>query len=200
MFRDGSSARGRCAIRLTPTHALSAGRLRCRCGGRPSPNDQWWVHRWRPRVTGLAQASPLLGRPVKDCSASRFRQPSHRAPAGGVRCDRGSSPAPRHFHATRDRAPAHCGNAERHPALAPASPADRRRARDSREARRMDALALAMNGSAPAVTVLRACDESPRIHARPPGRSNIAAPPCPAMPSRHVRCPTRPHAISKRDG
>lgn len=208
--------------RFTPTHAVSGGRLRCRCGGRPSPNDQWWVHRWRPRVTGLAQASSLLGRPVKDCSASRFRQPSHRAPAGGVRCDRGSPPAPRHFHATRGRAPARCGNAERHPALAPASPADRRRARDSREARRMDALALAINGNwkhprslepwgrlcvapvsslgcapggcerlgrvrlmppggarrrpcrtlmrarAPALTVLRACDESPRIHARPP--------------------------------
>jgi hypothetical protein len=54
--------------------------------------------------------------------------------------------------------------------------------------------------SAPALTVLWACDGPPRIHARPPGRSNIAAPPCPAMPSRHLRCPTRPHAIAKRDG
>jgi hypothetical protein len=247
-------ARGTCAIRLTPTHAVSGGRLRCRCRGRPSPNDQWWVHRWRPRVTGLAQASSLLGRPVKDCSASRFRQPSHRAPAGGVRCDRGSPPAPRHFHATRGRAPPRCGNAERHPALAPASPADRRRARDSREARRMDALALAINGNwkhprslepwgrlcvapvsslgcapggcerlgqVPAHASTR-CQAPPLPHAhacsprRPlrsfgratsrrasmrghPGRSNIAAPPCPAMPSRHV-CPTRPNAIAKRDG
>jgi hypothetical protein len=246
-----ASARGTCAIRVHPDHAVSGGRLRCRCGGRPSPNDQWSVHRWRPGVTGLAQASSLLGRPVKDCSASRFRQPSHRAPAGSVRCDRGSPPAPRHFHATRDRAPVRCWNAERHPALAPASPADRRR--EQQGGRGMDALALAINGNrrhprsleprgrlcvapvsslgcapggcerfgrvpahasrrcqappcrapelrAPALAVLRACDEPPRIHARPPGRSNIAAPPCPAMPSRHLRCPTRPHAIAKRDG
>ena len=56
---------------------------------------------------------------------------------------------------------------------------------------------------ASALPVLRgeaACDEAPRIHARRPGRSNVAAPPCPAMPSRHARCPTRPNAIAKRDG
>jgi hypothetical protein len=200
VFRDGSSARGTCAIRLTRLTPCQAGGCAAGVAGDPRRTTSGGCIAGDPGVTGLAQASSLLGRPVKDCSASRFRQPSHHAPAGGVRCDRGSSPAPRHFHATRDRAPARCGNAERHPALAPASPADRRRARDSREARRMDALALAINGSAPAVTVLRACDESPRIHARPPGRSNIAAPPCPAMPSRHVRCPTRPHAIAKRDG
>ena len=139
--------RGKCAISFTPTHAESAGRSRCRCHGRASPNDQWSVHRWRPRVTGLAQASSLLGRPVKDFSASRFRQPPHRAPAGGARCDRGSPPAPRHVHAARDRAPARSGDAERHVALAPASPSDRRRARDSTEARGMDALALAISAN-----------------------------------------------------
>ena len=193
----------------------------------------------------LAQASSLLGWPVKDFSGSRFRQPPHRAPAGGARCDRGSPPAPRHVHATRDRGPARCGGAERHAALAPASPADRRPARDGTEARGMDALALAISatggtpgGRRPGPIVRRPVSSwaaqpwraamlrtrsgaSRPVHrgwcaaaaalacllarrpwcsgasgvrrgAAPPcaaaRRSNIAAPPCPAMPSRHVRC------------
>ena len=150
---------------LDPDSRRVSRRSRCRCHGRVSPNDQWSVHRLRHRVTGLAQASSLLGRAVKDCSASRFRQPPHRAPAGGARCDRGSPPAPRHVHAARDRAPARSGDVERHAALAPASPSDRRSARDSTEARGMDALALAIsaNGRHPRRPEPRAGRASPCV-------------------------------------
>lgn len=132
---------------LEPDSGRVSRRSRWRCHGRVSPNDQWSVHRWRPRVTGSPRRRRSSGGPSRYFSASRFRQPPHRAPAGGARCDRGSPPAPRHVHAARDRAPARSGDVERHAALAPASPSDRRRARDSTEARGMDALALAISAN-----------------------------------------------------
>src|SRR5258705_270951 len=64
---------------------LPHGANRPRGGGRASPNDQWSVHRWGPRVGALALASSLLGRHVKDFSAPRFRRSAHRAPAVGAR-------------------------------------------------------------------------------------------------------------------
>ena len=116
--------------------------------GRASPNDQWSVHRRGPRVGALALASSLVGRHLKDFSAPRFRRSAHRAPAGDARCDRGPPPAPHDVRAARDRAAAPSGGAERHAAIAAASPADRRRARDGAEARGMDALALVMSDKA----------------------------------------------------
>ena len=92
------------------------------------------------------------GRQVKDFSAPRFRRSAHRAPAGDARCDRGPPPAPPHVRAARDRAPAPCGGAERHAAVAAASPTDRGRARDGAEARGMDALALVMSDQAASPT------------------------------------------------
>ena len=125
-------------------------------------------------VAGLAHSSSLLA-VRQGLLASRFRQPPHRAPAGGARCDRGSPPAPRHVHAARDRAPARSWDAERHPTLAPASPPDRRCARDSTEARGMDAVALAMRAN--------------RKHpgGRGPGRSCVALSPA-AQPWRRRCC------------
>jgi hypothetical protein len=179
---QASACRSAAIAQSTRTRGWAA-TLALRRGGRASPNDQWSVHRWRPKVTGLAPASPLLGRAVKDFSASRSRQPSHRAPEGGARCDRVSPPAARHLRATRDRAPAQRRDAERHAALTPASPSDRRRACDSAQARGMDALALAMSAN----RGIPPCDESPRLHAPRPRQCHRAAPPCPAVPSMRAR-------------
>lgn len=156
------------SVSRAETLAHGAKRTRAsRRAGRASPNDQWSVHRWDLGFEALALASSLLGRHVKDFSAPRFRRSAHRAPAGGARCDRGPPPAPHHVRAARDRAPARSGGAERHAAFAPASPADRRRARDGAEARGLDALALAISDKAASPTPPRGSYRRRANEARP---------------------------------
>jgi hypothetical protein len=87
------------------------------------------------------------GQVKDDFSAPRLRQSAHAAPAGGARRDRSPPSAPRVVRATRGRAPALPGSAERHAALPPAAATDRRCAADGAEARRMDARAQAIGPS-----------------------------------------------------